>query len=104
MVKDGEQAIRIFDLADREAGAPRPSLVILDINLPRKQGGEVLRHLRQSRTCGNAVVIAISTSDSARDRRVMIELGANGYFHKPSKYAEFMKLGDLIKSLMPPKQ
>jgi chemotaxis family two-component system response regulator Rcp1 len=91
VVRDGEQAIRYFDEADGDISAPCPSLVILDINLPKKQGGEVLKHMRRS---------AVSTSDSARDREQMTELGVNGYFRKPSEYAAFMKLGDVVKRLL----
>ena len=100
MVKDGEQAVRFFDHADRDDAAPCPVLVILDINLPRKHGGEVLQHIRKSRRGGHGLVIAISTSSSARDREDMTKLGANGYFHKPSGYGEFMKLGDMVKELL----
>jgi two-component system, chemotaxis family, response regulator Rcp1 len=100
VVRDGEQAIRYFDEADGDISAPCPSLVILDINLPKKQGGEVLKHMRRSRRCANALVIAVSTSDSARDREQMTELGVNGYFRKPSEYAAFMKLGDVVKGLL----
>jgi DNA-binding response OmpR family regulator len=56
--------------------------------------------MRRSRRCANALVIAVSTSDSARDREQMTELGVNGYFRKPSEYAAFMKLGDLVKGLL----
>ncbi len=100
VVRDGEQAMRYFDDADRDVSAPCPSLVILDINLPKKQGCEVLKHMRRSRRCANALVIAVSTSDSARDREQMAELGVNGYFRKPSEYAAFMKLGDVVKGLL----
>jgi chemotaxis family two-component system response regulator Rcp1 len=100
VVRDGEQAVRYFDEADGDVSAPCPTLVILDINLPKKQGSEVLKHMRRSRRCANALVIAVSTSDSARDREQMTELGANGYFRKPSEYAAFMKLGDLVKRLL----
>lgn len=93
LVSDGDQAVRFFDKADADPAAPCPSLVILDINLPKKQGGEVLKHMRGSRKCGEAVVIAVSTSDSSQDRAQMKNLGANGYFRKPSAYDEFMKLG-----------
>ena len=100
VVRDGELAVRYFDEADGDVSVPCPSLVILDINLPKKQGSEVLKHMRRSRRCANALVIAVSTSDSARDREQMTELGANGYFRKPSEYAAFMKLGDLVKRLL----
>jgi chemotaxis family two-component system response regulator Rcp1 len=100
IVKDGEQAVRFLDEADGDDAAPSPALVILDINLPRKQGGEVLQHLRKSRRCGTALVIAVSTSDSTQDREHMTRLGANAYFNKPSEYSDFMKLGDLVKELL----
>jgi DNA-binding response OmpR family regulator len=100
VVRDGEQAMRYFDEADRDVSAPCPSLVILDINLPKMQGGEVLKYMRRSGRCANALVIAVSTSDSVLDREQMTELGVKGYFRKPSDYAAFMKLGDLVKGLL----
>jgi chemotaxis family two-component system response regulator Rcp1 len=100
VVRDGEQAVRFFELADADGNVPCPALVILDINLPRKQGGEVLKYMRTTRRCGKAVVIAVSTSDSLRDREQMTNLGANGYFRKPSEYDEFMKLGGLVRQLL----
>lgn len=100
VVKDGEQAVRFFEQVDGDDAAPCPVLVILDINLPRRHGGEVLQRIRKSRRCGDGLVIAISTSDSARDRQEMAKLGANDYFHKPSDYREFMKLGDMVRDLL----
>ena len=100
VVTDGEQAIRLLDEADRDHAIPCPALVILDINLPKRHGGEVLQHVRQSSRCGRALVIAVSTSDSLRDREHMKQLGANAYFRKPSSYADFMKLGDMVKELL----
>jgi len=99
-VKDGEQAMRFFDATDADSSLPSPSLVILDINLPRKHGGEVLRYMRKSSRCRTALVIAVSTSDLAQDHNEMTALGANGYFRKPSEYQAFMKLGDIIKNLL----
>ena len=100
VVTDGEQAIRVLDEAEGDYSIPCPALVILDINLPKRHGGEVLEHVRQSSRCGQAPVIAVSTSDSLRDREHMKELGANAYFRKPSSYNDFMKLGDMVKELL----
>jgi CheY-like chemotaxis protein len=100
VAKDGEQAIQFFDRTDAHPDLPCPTLIILDINLPKKQGGDVLKHMRLSRRCADALVIVISTSDSAQEREQMRNLGADGYFHKPSAYDEFMKLGDIVKELL----
>ena len=100
VVSDGEQAIRFFQRAERDLAAPCPALVLLDINLPKRQGRDVLKHLRQSGRCSDAVVLIVTSSDSAHDREEMTELGAKGYFRKPSEYRDFMKLGDLVKTLL----
>ena len=97
---DGERATHFFDVVDNDPAEPCPALVILDINLPKKQGGAVLEHMRQSRRCAHASVIAISTSASVRDRERMASLGADHYFRKPSEYDEFMKLGDIARALL----
>ena len=102
IAENGERAIQFFDRADRLSNAPCPALVILDINLPKKPGQEVLRHLRESPKCGKARVIVVSTSNSEGDRQRMAGLGADNYFPKPSDYAEFMKLSDLIKGVFKP--
>jgi len=100
VAKNGEQAIGYFDRIDRENQTAKPALVILDINLPRKPGFEVLKHLRRSRRCAKARVIVVSTSNSARDREQMKELGADHYFQKPSEFAGFLKLGELVQELL----
>lgn len=100
VVNDGEQAVRFFDSADQDVTIPAPALVILDINLPKKQGGDVLKYMRQTRRCGGALVVVVSTSESARDREQMEKLGASRYFRKPSGYDQFMQLGEIVKSLL----
>ena len=102
VVSDGDAATRFFDSADADANAPCPTLVLLDLNLPKKTGDDVLRHLRSSRRCGHAAVLIVSSSDAARDREGVARLGANAYFRKPSDYSEFMKLGDVVKRLLGP--
>lgn len=101
VVKDGEEATRFFDNADRDEFAPCPALVILDINLPKKSGIQVLQHLRGSHRCREASVIVVSTSTAERDRAAAMRNGANAYFCKPSKYDEFLKLADLILEWFP---
>lgn len=97
---DGQQAIRVFEALDRDESAPCPGLMILDINLPKKPGADVLRYLRNSRRCCKTRVLVVSTSDAEKDRETMESLGADGYFRKPSALAEFMKLGDLIRTML----
>jgi two-component system, chemotaxis family, response regulator Rcp1 len=100
VASDGLAATKFFDDADADEAAPCPALVLLDINLPRRNGDEVLRHLRRSRRCRDAKVLIVSSSDTARDRAAVADLSIVGYFKKPSDYAEFMKLGPLVKSFL----
>lgn len=100
VVHDGERAIQFLDAADLDENAPCPALVILDINLPKKQGAQVLRHMRASRTCANTLVLVATSSDSAQDRAEMGQLGANRYFRKPSDCDAFLKLGEIVKFML----
>lgn len=101
-VSDGDAATQFFDSADADANAPCPTLILLDLNLPKTSGHDVLRHLRGSRKCGHAAVLIVSSSDAAGDREGVADLGVDGYFRKPSDYYEFMKLGNLVKRLLGP--
>jgi CheY-like chemotaxis protein len=100
VVHDGESAIKLFERLDGDSSIPHPDLVILDINLPKKHGGEVLHQMRKSQRCGNALVLVVTSSNSDRDRQAMASLGVNGYFRKPSGYEDFMKLGEVAKAIL----
>jgi CheY-like chemotaxis protein len=106
LVADGEQAIRFINETDADDQAPCPDLVLLDLNLPRRHGLEVLDHLRRSGKCASAQVLIVTSSDSTAERREANRLGANGYFRKPSGYDEYLKLGDVVKGMLahPPGQ
>lgn len=100
VVTDGEKATRLFEKIDSDDNLACPALVILDINLPKKNGGQVLRQMRSTRRCAGIRVLVVTSSDSARDRETMAGLGADGYFRKPSDYEHFMKLGGLVRELL----
>ncbi|MEO8100268.1 MAG: response regulator [Acidobacteriota bacterium] len=100
IVTDGQKAARFFDEADDSDEAFCPALVILDINLPKMNGDEVLKHIRKSAKCGAVPVLIVSSSDSDWDRKRMLKLGCDGYFRKPSEYENFLKLGELVRGLL----
>jgi len=100
VVQDGQDAMRYFDAKDADFAAPSPNIVLLDLNLPKRSGAEVLKHLRSSKRCGEALVLIVSSSDATRDRTAVAELDVAGYFRKPSDYTDFMKLGPLVKAML----
>ena len=99
VVHDGQEAIQFLDNVDRRV-VPCPDLVLLDLNIPKRDGTEVLRHLRQSPGCKKSLVLIVTSSDSLRDRAAVNALGTDGYFRKPSVYADFLKLGEVVRSLL----
>jgi two-component system, chemotaxis family, response regulator Rcp1 len=101
---DGEKVMRFFEQVDADPAAPCPDLILLDINMPRYKGGDILRRLRSSSRCKNALVVVVTSSDSSRDRDEMDALGANGYFRKPSEFSEFMALGQMVRDLLAGKE
>jgi chemotaxis family two-component system response regulator Rcp1 len=100
VVRDGRAASQFFENVDRSEQAPCPDLVLLDLNLPKRNGDVVLRDLRNSRRCRNALVLVVTSSDSQRDRDAVAAFGVIGYFRKPSDYTEFMRLGELAKAAL----
>lgn len=100
VVSDGHAAIGFFDAVDAGDTTCPPDLVLLDLNLPKRSGEEVLKHLRNSDRCRNALVLIVTSSDSTREREAAAALSVIGYFRKPSQFAEFMKLGPLVKQLL----
>ena len=100
VIEDGEAAMRFIDASDRNAEAPCPTLVLLDLNLPKRTGTEVLRYLRHSRKCAGAKVLIVSSSDAPKERAAVQSLGANGYFRKPSSYDEFLRIGEIVLKLL----
>lgn len=95
---DGEEAIRLVLKA--AAGERRIDLILVDLNLPRRDGGEVLSKLRSFARLADVPAILITSSDSPEDRERYLRLGANRFFHKPSDLVHFMEIGKLVKELV----
>lgn len=100
VVNDGNKAVLFFDSADSDDSAPCPVLVILDLNLPKRSGTEVLEHIRKSRKGSGALVIIATSSGSPRDREETARLGATEYFRKPSDYEAYLKLGEIVQRML----
>ncbi len=94
LARNGEDALSI--VAENGAGI-RPDIFILDLNLPRFSGGEVLTQIRANPSFKDTPVMVLTSSDSSRDRVRALELGADRYFCKPTELAAFMALGPIIE-------
>lgn len=100
VLDDGEKAVDFAESLDRDRTVSRPDLVLLDLNLPKKSGSQVLERLRQSSACGDVPVVVLTSSDSPKDRAQVAQLQASLYFRKPSRLDEFMKLGEVVRQIL----
>lgn len=97
-VSDGQSAIEFLGrmpLGKAAPRNPRPNVVLLDLNLPRKSGLEVLKWIRSNSTLSNIVVIVLTSSTSEEDMREAYARGANAYVIKPvdpTRLGEFARL------------
>jgi CheY-like chemotaxis protein len=100
VLEDGEKAVDFIDELDKNSTTPCPNVVLLDLNLPRRSGDQILEHMRQSERCRDVPVVIVTSSDSSKDREQVSRLGATFYFRKSSRLDEFMKLGPLVSEIL----
>lgn len=100
ILKDGTKAIEFIDRMDADDRHPNPDLVLLDLNLPKVSGEEVMRRLQRSPRRHGIKVLIISSSDAPADRDRALALGANGYFRKPADLDKFLELGSVVRELL----
>jgi len=100
VLDDGEKAVDFIDRIDQDPAIRRPNLLLLDLNLPKKSGGQVLERVRQSPACAHVPVVILTSSDSPMDKARAAQYKATEYFKKPSKWDEFMRLGPLVRDLL----
>jgi DNA-binding response OmpR family regulator len=96
VASDGEKAM---DFLDNLKGIPeerRPSLVLLDIKLPKKDGFEVLNEIRNNRDLASIPVVILTGSNQESDKKKAMDLGANLYCLKPRDVKEWDSLTDSI--------
>ena len=96
---DGDQAIQFVNELDQGRGIC-PAVFVLDLNLPRVAGREVLRRIRKSPRCGKTPVMVFSSSGAEADREDAVRLGADRYVVKPSDLDEFLQIGELVKEVI----
>ena len=99
VARDGEEGIRFINEVD-EAGAPCPDLIVIDLNLPRKSGFEVLARVRSSWKCSDKPAVILSSSTAPSDRQRAASLGASTYIRKPSSLKEYLSIGESLKGFL----
>ena len=88
-VSDGARAIAFLRREGEYAQAPTPDLVVLDLNLPRRDGRQVLSDIKSDPKLAKIPVVIFTTSQAASDISRSYELGANCYIQKPVDFQQF---------------
>ena len=97
-VEDGVQAIEFLRRQGKFAGAPRPDLIMLDLNLPRKDGREVLAEIKADASLKTIPVVVLTTSRAEQDVLQAYNLHANCYIAKPVGFEQFLQVVHAIES------
>ena len=90
IVDDGEKALRFLRRHGEYADAPRPDLILLDLNLPRKDGREVLEEIKTDLDLQTIPVVVLTTSEAEQDVLRAYALHANCYISKPVDFKQFV--------------
>lgn len=91
VVGDGEAAINYLRRRGPYVDAPRPDIVLLDLNLPRLDGREVLADIKSDPDLAKIPIIILTSSSAERDINSAYELHANCYISKPVDFTEFIE-------------
>lgn len=100
VVEDGQQLIDYLRQAGdytEAADAPRPSLVLLDLNMPNMDGRAALQEMKSNHDLRRIPVVVLSTSDQISDILQCYDLGANSYVTKPSSYPELTAMAEQLE-------
>jgi DNA-binding response OmpR family regulator len=95
-MKNGDQLI---DYLHETPSKANPVVILLDLNMPGKDGKDVLREIKQNESLRTIPVIVMTTSSSERDRMLSYQFGANCFVTKPDSYKEMMEVTDSIARL-----
>lgn len=109
VASDGEDALKFLKREGRYKDSPRPDLILLDLNLPRMNGKEVLGEIKRDPDLKRIPVVVLTTSDNEQDVRRAYDLHVNAYVRKPVDLDQFIKIVEAVEDFwlsvvkLPPK-
>ena len=96
IAEDGEEALLFLRGEGKFSGFPRPDIIILDLNSPKKDGREVLKEIKEDTNLRSIRVVVLTTSNSEMDIIRAYELHANAYVTKPLDFDQLTKVVESI--------
>ena len=97
---NGNEALAFIRRQGAYAGAAIPDLILVDLNLSKYDGEDILREIHDTKHLAGTLVCAWSSSQSGRDRARLMDLGVTQYVTKPAGLDQFLEIGKLIKDLL----
>ncbi len=97
VVNDGVEALAFLRREGAYAGAPRPDLILLDLNLPKKDGRDVLAEIKDEESLKQIPIVVLTTSNAEKDIVETHDLRARCYITKPVDFAQFVAAVELIE-------
>lgn len=97
---NGGEALAFIRRQGVYADAAIPDLILMDLHLSKYTGEDILREIRTARHLAGIPVCAWSSSQSLRDRSLLMDLGVARFINKPSGLDQFMEIGKIIKDLL----
>lgn len=94
--EEAEQSLQRFAAGARKS----PDLIVLDLNLPKIDGIEILRRVKRHVSCAWSPVAVVTSSDSPRDREQVLALGADLFIHKPLHFDDYIAIGGELRNLL----
>jgi CheY-like chemotaxis protein len=98
VAEDGEEAVLYLRGEGKFSGSPRPDIILLDLNLPKKDGREVLKEIKEDDNLKNIPVVILTTSNAEKDILRAYDLHANAYITKPLDFDQFIKVVGSIEN------
>jgi CheY-like chemotaxis protein len=98
VAEDGEEAVLYLRGEGKFSGSPRPDIILLDLNLPKKDGREVLKEIKEDNNLKNIPVVILTTSNAEKDILRAYDLHANVYITKPLDFDQFIKVVGSIEN------
>jgi CheY-like chemotaxis protein len=100
IAEDGEKAIALLERQITDPAARKLDLILLDLNVPRRDGAEILRVIRSTSLLSRVPVAILSSSpgDFIQSKLTAAHVSADGYFTKPSNIDDFLRLGKLLRA------
>ena len=97
VVGDGEEAMALLHRIGKYAQFPNPDLILLDLNLPRKDGRQVLAEIKADASLRSIPVIVLTSSQAEKDVSTVYNLHGNCYINKPADFDEFLTVASSIE-------